>query len=160
MNTKKCKENVNKMSMSFRPFVEADYEEILSMMKVFYASDALLIHPQEATLRRTLTDVIGDDPFVQGFAFEYEGVLAGYGMIAKSYSTEAGGHCVWIEDIYVLPEFRGKGMGTAFLKFVKNQFPKAVRIRLEAEPENEKAMSVYRAAGFTELGYTQLIIDR
>ena len=87
------------MSMSFRPFVEADYEEILSMMKVFYASDALLIHPQEATLRRTLTDVISDDPFVQGFAFEYEGVLAGYGMIAKSYSTEAGGHCVWIEDI-------------------------------------------------------------
>ena len=81
-------------------------------------------------------------------------------MIAKSYSTEAGGHCVWIEDIYVLPEFRGKGLGTAFLKFVQNQFPKAVRIRLEAEPENEKAMSVYRAAGFTELGYTQLIIDR
>ena len=32
MNTKKCKENVNKMSMSFRPFVEADFEEILSMI--------------------------------------------------------------------------------------------------------------------------------
>lgn len=148
------------MSMSFRPLAGADFEEILAMMKTFYASDALLVHPEEVTLRRTLTDVIGDDPFTEGFAFGYAGVLAGYGMIAKSYSTEAGGHCIWIEDIYVLPEFRGKGLGTAFIKFIKDRFPRAVRIRLEAEPENEKAMSVYRAAGFSELGYTQLIIDR
>ena len=148
------------MSISFRPLKEADFSQILSMMKTFYASDALLIHPEESTLRRTLKDAIGEDPFVEGFAFEYEGATAGYGMIAKSYSTEAGGHCVWIEDIYVLPDFRGKGLGTAFLKFVQNRFPHAVRIRLEAEPENEKAMSVYRVAGFSELGYTQLIIDR
>ena len=148
------------MSMSFRPLRGADFGEILAMMKTFYASDALLIHPEEATLCRTLTDAMGENPFVEGFGFEYEGMLAGYGMIAKSYSTEAGGQCIWIEDIYVLPQFRGKGLGTAFLKFVQDSFPQAARIRLEAEPENERAMSVYRGAGFSELGYTQLIIDR
>ena len=146
--------------MSVRAMKPADFEPVLAMMKVFYASDALLIHPQEAVLRRTLSDAIGDNPFVEGFVFEWEGQLAGYGMVAKSYSTEAGGGCVWIEDIYILPQFRGKGLGTAFLKFVQEQYPQTVRIRLEAEPDNAKAMAVYRAAGFTELGYTQLIIDR
>ena len=139
---------------------EKDFNSVLAMMRVFYASEALLIHPEEAVLRRTLTDAIGPNPFVEGFVMDYEGTPAGYGMVAKSYSTEAGGSCVWIEDIYVLPEFRGKGLATSFIKFVKERFPEAVRIRLEAEPENEKAMSVYHAAGFTELGYTQLIIDR
>lgn len=146
--------------MSVRPLTEADFEKILSMMKVFYASDALLIHPDETVLRRTLTDAIGNNPFVEGFALEYAGELAGYGMVAKSYSTEAGGPCIWIEDIYILPRYRGKGLGTAFLTFVQAHFPQAARIRLEAEPENEKAMSVYHAAGFSELGYTQLILDR
>lgn len=146
--------------MSVRMMNPADFEPVLAMMKVFYASDALLIHPEESVLRKTLADAMGEDPFVEGFVFESQGQLAGYGMVAKSYSSEAGGHCVWIEDIYILPQFRGKGLGTAFLKFVQEQYPKAARIRLEAEPDNEKAMAVYRAAGFTELGYTQLIIDR
>lgn len=147
-------------SMSVRPLAAEDFEQVLGMMKVFYASDALLIHPEEAVLRRTLQDAIGENPYVEGFALEEEGTLAGYGMVAKSYSTEAGGECVWIEDIYILPQFRGKGIGTGFLQFVQAYFSGAARIRLEAEPENEKALAVYRAAGFTELGYTQLIIDR
>lgn len=146
--------------MSVRPLNPADFEPVLAMMKVFYASEALLIHPEENVLRKTLSDAIGENPYVAGFGFEQEGSLAGYGMIAKSYSTEAGGECIWIEDIFILPQFRGKGLGTDFLKFVQEQFPKAARIRLEAEPENEKAMAVYRSAGFAELGYTQLIIDR
>jgi len=146
--------------MFFKVMQEENFDAVLEMMRVFYASAALLIHPEEAVLRRTLQDAIGPDPFVEGFVFECDGTLAGYGMVAKSYSTEAGGHCIWIEDIYVLPEFRGKGLATAFIKFVKNKFPEAVRIRLEAEPENEVAMFVYHAQGFSELGYTQLIIEK
>ena len=79
-------------------------------------------------------------------------------MVTMSYSTEVGGLCAWIEDIYVEPAFRGKGFGTAFLHFVEETYgPKVVRLRLEAEPENEKAISVYKNAGFEVLGYAQLV---
>ena len=91
-----------------------------------------------------------------GYGFEVDGDLAGYGMVSRSYSTETGGICLWIEDIYVQPQYRGQGIGTAFLQFVEG-LGGAVRLRLEAEPENERAMHVYRKAGFRELGYTQLI---
>ncbi len=144
--------------MTIRKLQKADFDNVLSMMLVFYASDALLIHPSEAVLRKTLTDALADTPYLEAFGFEENGRLAGYGMVAMSYSTEAGGLCAWIEDIYIEPEHRGKGYGTSFLGFVKERYQdRVVRIRLEAEPENERAMTVYRKAGFEILGYTQLV---
>lgn len=144
--------------MTIRKLQTSDFDDVLSMMLVFYASDALLIHPGEDVLRKTLRDALADTPYLEAFGFEEAGVLAGYGMVAMSYSTEAGGLCAWIEDIYIRPEYRGKGYGTGFLDFVKERYTgHAVRLRLEAEPENERAMAVYRKAGFTVLGYTQLV---
>ena len=144
--------------MIIRKLQKADFDDVLSMMLVFYASDALLIHPGEAVLRKTLTDALRETPYLEAFGFEENGQLTGYGMVAMSYSTEAGGLCAWIEDIYIQPEHRGKGYGTRFLAFVKERYQDRVaRIRLEAEPENERAMAVYRKAGFEILGYTQLV---
>ena len=104
--------------MTIRKLQKTDFDTVLSMMLVFYASDALLIHPSEAVLRKTLTDALADTPYLEAFGFEEDGVLTGYGMVAMSYSTEAGGLCAWIEDIYIKPEYRGKGYGSCFLKFV------------------------------------------
>ena len=142
--------------MLIRMLCPADFDRVMDMMQVFYASDALLVHPNQEVLTRTLRDSMAGGPYVTGYGFEVDGVLAGYGMISRSYSTETGGICIWIEDIYICPEYRGQGIGTAFLQFVEG-LGGAVRLRLEAEPENEKAMSVYRNAGFQELGYTQLV---
>ena len=142
--------------MRIRTLEENDFGQVLDMMRVFYASDALLVHPEDSVLERTLRDSMAGGPYVTGYGFEVDGALAGYGMISRSYSTETGGICLWIEDIYILPQYRGQGIGTAFLQFAE-RLGGAVRLRLEAEPENEKAMSVYRNAGFQELGYTQLI---
>ena len=146
--------------MEIRKIRQEDFDQILSMMEVFYASDALLIHPDTQTLAKTLTDCIADGPYLEGFVMENEDRLAGYGMVAKSYSTEAGGRCVWIEDIYVEPQYRGKGYGSRFLAFVRERYAdQAVRIRLEAEPENHRAMAVYQKAGYEILGYTQLVCE-
>ena len=144
--------------MTIRTLKQSDFDRVLSMMRLFYASDALLIHPEESVLRRTLTDAIGDCPYLEAFGFENDGILVGYGMVAMSYSTEAGGLCAWIEDIYISPQFRGMGIGSRFLDFVWERYRnRVVRIRLEAEPENARAMAVYRKAGFEILGYTQLV---
>lgn len=142
--------------MEIRVLQPEDFQQVLDMMRVFYASDALLVHPDDSVLARTLRDSMAGGPYVTGYGFEVDGDLAGYGMVSRSYSTETGGICLWIEDIYILPQHRGQGIGTAFLKFVE-ALGGAVRLRLEAEPENERAMHVYRKAGFRELGYTQLI---
>lgn len=144
--------------MKIRQLEQKDFDCVLAMMEVFYASDALLIHPDVETLKKTLTDAILAGPYLKGYGFEEEGELRGYGMVAMSYSTEVGGLCAWLEDIYVEKAYRGRGYGTAFLRFVAETYgPKVARLRLEAEPENEKAISVYQNAGYEVLGYTQLV---
>ena len=144
--------------MEIRKMCPADADGVFAMMEVFYASEALLIHPSPEVLRRTLEDCLADGPYLEGYVFEEEGVLAGYAMVAKSYSTEAGGKCIWIEDLYLSPSYRGKGAGSSFLTFIAQRYAgQAVRLRLEAEPENDRAMRTYRSAGFEILGYTQLV---
>ena len=146
--------------MVIRKLKATDRQVVLDMMKVFYASEALLVHPEDEVLEKMLSDALEDTALLTGYGFEVEGALAGYGMVTRSYSTERGGICVWIEDIYILPAYRGRGIGGAFLRFVEEENPGAVRLRLEAEPENEHAMHVYEKAGFEILAYTQLVKER
>ena len=143
--------------MTIRKLTASDRAEVLSMMEVFYASDALLVHPETAVLAKMLDDALADTPLLTGYGFEVEGDLAGYGMVTRSYSTERGGICVWIEDIYIKPRYRSMGIGGEFLRFVERENPGAARLRLEAEPENGHAMHVYQKAGFEVLAYTQLV---
>ena len=88
-------------------------------------------------------------------SFMKDGVLAGYGMIAKSFSTEYGVPCIWIEDIYLKPEFRNLGIGSQFFSFLEEQFPGHL-FRLEVEEENTPAVHTYRKNGFTEMPYLEM----
>ena len=59
-------------------------------------------------MKRDIADCLGDNPFIECFVFENNtGVIMGYSMVAHSYSTECGGNCVWVEDIYIKPDYRG-----------------------------------------------------
>lgn len=146
--------------MNIRKMTDGDQHSVLEMMLLFYDSDAVLCHPDAAVLKKCVSDCVAGIPYVEGFVFEADGVIAGYGMTAIGYATEAGGICVHIEDIYIKPQFRGQGIGTAFLAFVEERYRgKAVRFRLEVEPDNEGADRVYRRCGYRELGYRQLYKD-
>ena len=51
---------------------------------------------------------IQNSPYLEGYVFEDKDYILGYGMIAKSFSTEFGKPCIWFEDLYLKQEFRGK----------------------------------------------------
>ena len=76
-------------------------------------------------------------------------------MLAKSFSTEFGKPCIWIEDLYVKDEYRGRGIGSRFLRFIEGKYPDAV-LRLEVEAENERALHVYKSGGFDVLAYMEM----
>ncbi len=140
---------------------ESDAAEVLEMMKVFYASPAVISDPSEEVMKRDIADCLGDNPFVECFIFEDEaGAIMGYSMIAHSYSTECGGNCVWVEDIYVKPAYRGKNIAGEFFDYLEKLYGReTVRFRLEVEEENERAVKAYKKAGFEKLGYVQMAKD-
>lgn len=135
-----------------------DTEEVLNMMKLFYQSPAIIHKASEDVLRRDIEDCIGSNPFIEGFVMKEDGKTAGYSMIAKSYSTEFGGECIWVEDIYIKSEYRKKGIGTMFFKYLENLYKgRSVRFRLEVEKDNQAAIEVYKKNGYQELPYIQMI---
>lgn len=144
-------------TVEIRRMEEKDTGEVLAMMQVFYASPAVLHKASEEILRQDIADCISDMPFVEGYVFDSMGKIAGYAMTANSYSTEFGGRCIWIEDLYIKPEFRGLGLGTAFFRFLEDKYAGvAVRFRLEAEKENARAIALYQKCGYEVLPYVQL----
>ena len=130
-------------------------ESVIDMMRVFYTSPAVHTNGSEEIYKADVENCINDNPFLEGYVFTENDGIAGYGMLAKSFSTEFGKQCIWIEDIYINPEHRGKGIGSEFLAFVEKSYPDAI-LRLEVEEENERAVHVYKKAGFGVLPYMEM----
>ena len=100
--------------MKIRAMQLKDMEEVVGMMRVFYDSPAVIHAAPDEILRQDVKDCVGDCPYIEGYIFEENDRILGYSMVAKSYSTEYGGICVWVEDLYMKEEARGLGIGTAF----------------------------------------------
>jgi GNAT superfamily N-acetyltransferase len=132
-----------------------DAQTVIDMMRTFYASPAVLSNGSKEIFEADVAECVGDSPYAEGFVFEVEGSLIGYGMLAKSYSTEFGKRCIWIEDLYLLPEYRGLGIGSAFFAFIEERYPNCL-LRLEVEEENERARHVYEKNGFDVLPYMEM----
>ena len=145
------------MEYSIRKMREQDRDAVLAMMRVFYPSPAVLSNGSEEIFAADVEACLSGSPYLEGYVFECAGgTVIGYAMVAKSFSTEFGRPCLWIEDLYLREGFRGRGAGSAFLKFIGQKYPGAL-LRLEAERENERAIRVYRRSGFSELPYLELI---
>lgn len=139
---------MNKSEIVIRKMEQKDAQEVLWMMRVFYDSPAVFHKASDEILQKDIEDCISDMPLIDGFVFEKENVLLGYAMAAQNYSTEFGGVCIWLEDLYLKPEARNQGIATEFFGFLETYYPNAVRFKLEVETENEAAIAAYKKNGY------------
>lgn len=142
--------------MQIQRMTRAHAERVIDMMRVFYASPAVSTNGSESIFHADVEACLGDSPYLEGYVFSDGEELIGYGMLAKSFSTEFGKPCIWIEDVYLLPTHRGKGYGSQFLAFAEARYPAAL-LRLEVEDDNERAKATYRKNGFDTLPYLEMI---
>lgn len=143
------------MKITYREMTRADFDAVLEMMRTFYTSPAVASDGSEEIYRADIEACLDANTPLTGYVFEHGGTLAGYAMTAHSFSTEYGRPCIWIEDLYLLPEARGQGVGKRFLTELAEACPEAI-LRLEAETENAHAVHVYRAVGFEDVPYLEL----
>lgn len=144
--------------MIIRRLEARDRSAWLAMTKDFYQSPAVLRPVPEENFERTFRLLTSGSPSVDCFAAETRGELMGSLLLSLSWSNEAGGPVVWLEELYVKPEARGAGIGTALMRHALTEYGgKACRFRLETEPANEAAMRLYRKLGFSDLPYRQML---
>jgi len=99
----------------------------------------------EATLRHSL--------FVEHSAevvfAEEDGTVVGFALFFHNFSTFVGRKGMYLEDLFVLPEKRGRGYGKALLKYVARLAVERNCGRMEwiCLDWNESALSIYRSMG-------------
>lgn len=143
------------MSSIIRNMAAEDKDCVLEMMRVFYTSPAVWSNGSEEIFCKDIENCVNDNPYLEGYVFQDGDTVQGYAMVAKSFSTEFGKPCMWIEDIYIKQEYRGLGIGSQFLAYVEEKYPDAI-MRLEVEEENERAVQVYEKNGFEVLPYMEM----
>lgn len=141
-----------------RKLTPQDHVLFLDLCREFYHSSAVMHPIPESYYENTFQELMRSEVYTQCYILEYEGQPAGYALLSKSYSTEAGGMVVWIEELYLRPDFRSHGIGSEFFAFLEQEHP-AARYRLEIEPDNERAAKLYRSRGYEVLPYVQMIKD-
>jgi GNAT superfamily N-acetyltransferase len=145
----------NNMSSIIRLMTKQDKPVIFEMMKVFYASPAVLSNGSDEIFSADIENCVNDSPYLEGYVIENEEEIQGYAMVAKSFSTEFGKPCMWIEDLYIKDEYRGLGLGNMLLEFITNKYMGCI-FRLEVEEENERAIKLYQKCGFEVLPYMEM----
>lgn len=145
--------------MSVRNFQKTDRDAVLSMVASFYQSPAV-DHPIPVeNFANAFDDMCdGDSAYLRGLMVEHEGKPAGFCSLAFTYSTEAGGPVVLIEEVFILPDYQGHGLGQEVFSFIKDDYrEKAARLRLEVATTNVRAIALYQRLGFEVLPYSQMI---
>ena len=146
------------MDITIRKMQRDDGNVVIDMMRKFYSSPAVMTNGSEKIFAANVENILSGSPYVEGFVFVADKKIIGYGITAHSYSTEFGGECIWIEDLYIEPEYRGRGVGTQFIRYVKELYPDKI-FRLEAEEDNSAALRIYKRHGFKELPYLEMVCD-
>ncbi|MGN0432764.1 MAG: GNAT family N-acetyltransferase [Lachnospiraceae bacterium] len=143
------------MSSIIRMMTSEDKACVIEMMRVFYTSEAVWSNGSEEIFGNDIENCVNESPYLEGYIFEASGEVQGYAMVAKSFSTEFGKPCIWIEDLYIKDEYRGLGLGSRFLDYIAKKYQDAI-LRLEVEKENERAVRVYEKNGFEVLPYMEM----
>lgn len=141
-----------------RKIRKEDKDEYVKMAKSFYISDAVDHNILEKHIQDTFDELMRSDEYAMAYIMELEGNTAGYALLARTFSQEAGGIVLWVEELYVKPEYRCRGLGHEFFSYLeKNLCTGVKRIRLETEESNKRAMAFYKSLGFKHLPYLQMI---
>lgn len=143
-----------------RKLERKDKDLFLRLTRDFYASDAVLHSIPDAYHINAFEEMMRSEQYAEGYFIEQDARPAGYALLAKTYSHECGGMVLWIEEIYIAPEFRGNGLGKEFFDYLETEYKSVSRFRLELEPGNEKAERLYRRLGFEPLDYRQMVKEK
>lgn len=139
-------------SLEIRPAVPGDTARILAY--IFELADyENLSHEVVATEDAIAASLFGDRPAAAVFMAEWDGKPAGFALYHSMYSTFIARTGLYLEDLFVRPDFRGNGIGTALLVRLARLAVDEGHCRLDWSclTWNEPSLDFYRSIGAREM---------
>ena len=136
-------------NLSARRATPADTADLLRLSRDFHLEDG---SPLDDAGEATIAHVAAGEPLAPAYMLEANGTIAGFFILTLGYSVENGGMDGFIDDIYLVPALRGRGLGRVTVALAIEAAKKTgIRaLLLEVEAHNERAYSLYRKMGFTD----------
>lgn len=86
--------------------------------------------------------------------------VAGVACVSFAWSLEHGGKSAWLEELYVIPELRGRGVGRALVRAALDRAREhdCAAVDLEVDREHARVEALYRCEGFAPLPRTRWVL--
>lgn len=131
--------------MTFRLATDSDLPALLDLEAEFYAHEGYPFDraSNERSLRR-----LAHDPSLGRLFIVGQG--DGYMVVTFGFSIEFGGRDAFIDELYIAPHARGRGLGTEAIRIAEAACVAAdvATLHLEVEHENARARTLYERQGF------------
>jgi GNAT superfamily N-acetyltransferase len=139
--------------MMWRVAMIADDEAIVSMCMALNAEDPGPAPVRPDQMRRTLIKLREEPNRGRAVVCEVDGRAAGYALLISFWSNELGGDVCNTDELFVAPEYRGRGLATALFEQLSDRGQSLWPVRpaalaLEVTPQNERARTLYERMGF------------
>ena len=134
--------------MEIRSAEEGDVPKIIRMMRDFARFEELEEY-FEATDDGLRDALFGYQAYVEALIAEEDGTYAGYALFYPNYATFRGQKGYYLEDLYIASEFRGRGLGEAFLREIARRGLRRgfKRIDFQVLEWNAPAIGFYQRLG-------------
>ncbi len=131
-----------------------DGEIFLAMLSEFAIYEQL-DPPDEAAQQRLMTDGFGPQRRFEVLIAEVAGEIAGYAIIYEIYSSFRARPKLYLEDLFVRPQFRGHGVGKALFRACAREAEQRGfdRLQWSVEGWNESALAFYEQMGASRLNW-------
>ena len=134
----------------FRLAVESDAGTLLRFMREYYAFDGHGFEEQKALV--ALLGLLRDPGLGRAWLILDGAGAVGYVVLCFGYSLEWLGRDAFVDELYLLEEYRRRGWGRKTMEFLEDQARTAgVRtLHLEVVRQNTAALEIYRKLGFAK----------
>jgi GNAT superfamily N-acetyltransferase len=137
------------MAFTCREATAADQARVVELLAAQLDEHSLA--PARTALEAAAAALIGEPRLGRIFVAEIGGRIVGVAALSWSFSLEHGGRGAWLDELYVVPEQRGRGIGAALLDAVRAAAAAggALAMDLEVEAGHERVASLYERHGFS-----------
>jgi len=138
------------MNIEFAPATEQDIPEILSMMEEFYAIDNYPFSKKQTG--ENMLPFISNPDLGRLWIIVTDGSILGYLVFTFGYSFEHGGRFGLLDEFFLKPAFRQKGIGKLVMDFINEEAQKLGIgvIILEVEKHNAAGVKLYSEKGYKD----------
>lgn len=136
-------------ALRLEPLGERDLPTLTPLIRAYYREDGLdwVEERQPAALRALAANA----PNGSGWLVRQSDRTIGYAVLTWSFSVESGGRDGLIDEVYLIPEVRGRGLGQQVLAMIEDEARRLGLRRLFLEVSHgNRAVGLYRRAGFVD----------